>query len=425
MEQELEYLYGLERFGIKPGLAVMERMMHALQYPDRSFRSIHVAGTNGKGSTCAMIESILRHAGYKTALYTSPHLHTFHERVRVGGAPITNEALLRLIAEIRTVCERHSISPTFFEFTTALAFLHFSRSNIDIAVIEAGMGGRYDATNVIEPIVSVITNIGLDHMEFLGSTKQEIAKEKAGIIKEGVPVVTAEEHEDVLRVFAAEAEKKHAPILRTNDTVHTDLLDSGLTGQEVDVDIQRGETGIFRVHLPLLGLHQVANMATAIAAVLQLGDAHVIDQAVLADGIMHVTWDGRLQVVSQNPLVIVDGAHNADGVYALECFLHEQHLSEKSGVLLFAAKKGRNADDSIERVVPLFHTVVITEGAYMPESADALARQFARSGKRIISEPDVGRAIAAAMSHLDEGEMMLVTGSLYMIPEVLQHFQGR
>ncbi|MEK7499968.1 MAG: Mur ligase family protein, partial [Patescibacteria group bacterium] len=162
-ESELEYLYGLTRFGIKPGIAVMEQIMELLGHPEQQFKSIHVTGTNGKGSTCAMIESLLRTSGQKTALYTSPHLYAFNERIRVGGESISDEALSELVAEIRAHVERENIQPTFFEFTTALAFLYFARSHIDIAVIEVGMGGRFDATNVITPEVSVITNVGLDH----------------------------------------------------------------------------------------------------------------------------------------------------------------------------------------------------------------------------------------------------------------------
>lgn len=235
MHQELEYLYHLERFGVKPGLGVMRELMDVLGHPEKKFKSIHVTGTNGKGSTCAMVESVLRESGIKTALYTSPHLYTFNERIKISGVPISDSDLISLIQEIRDVVEKNNLQPTFFEFTTALAFLYFSRAHIDIAVIEVGMGGRLDATNVITPLLSIITNVGLDHMEFLGDTVEEIAREKAGIIKEGVPVITREEDENILNIFNEEAKKNNTHVIRAQDVVSTKVLHADFSGQEVEV----------------------------------------------------------------------------------------------------------------------------------------------------------------------------------------------
>src|SRR3989344_4317484 len=234
---ELAYLYELTRFGVKPGLDVMQKMMDALGHPENTFKSIHVTGTNGKGSTCAMMGSILREAGYRTALYTSPHLYAFNERIQIDRVPIADAMLAELVGEIRLICEQQDIHPTFFEFTTALAYVYFSRSDIDIAVIEVGMGGLYDATNVITPLVSVITNVGLDHMEYLGPTTAHIAREKAGIVKKGVPVVTAEKESAILDIFDREAGEKNTIVTRVQDMVKTNIVSSGLDGQAVEVRV--------------------------------------------------------------------------------------------------------------------------------------------------------------------------------------------
>ncbi len=418
MERELEYLYGLERFGIQPGLAVIEQMMEALGHPERAFKSIHVTGTNGKGSTCAMMESILRTAGYKTALYTSPHLYAFNERIRVGGVSIPDNILLELVAEIRSVVEREHIQPTFFEFTTALAFLYFSRSNIDIAVIEVGMGGAYDATNSITPLVSVITNVGLDHMDYLGPTTAHIAREKAGIIKEGVPVVTAERDSDILDIFYERAKEKHTSVVRVQDTIKATLISSTLKEQEIEVV----SNDFYTVHLPLLGKHQVTNMNTAIVAIGMLPPKQfVVSQEAVSVGISTTVWEGRLQVVSEDPLIIVDGAHNQDGARALASFLH---AIPRKDVLVFAAKKGKDISDMEHLVIPLFSHVVVTEGSFMPQNAEELAEKIRLVHGDVRVEKDISDAIRSAKALVPKGGTIVITGSLYMIADALSYFRS-
>lgn len=418
-EKELEWLYGLERFGIKPGLAVMEQMMEALGHPERAFKSIHVTGTNGKGSVCAMVESVLRNAGYNTAMYTSPHLYTFHERIRVGGINIDNDVFLRLVAEIRAVCEVHNIHPTFFEFTTALAFLHFSRSNIDIAIIEVGMGGRYDATNVITPVISVITNIGLDHMDYIGPTKEHIAREKAGIIKEGVPVVTGEKDPQLLKIFEQEAALQHTQITRAQDVVRVQQESSDEHGQEVIVS---GEYA-GNVHLPLLGKHQLRNLETALAVIsLFPSTSRPLSWESIASGIESTVWEGRMHIISQKPRIIIDGAHNADGARALAAFLK---TLDRHDVIVVAAKRGKDIADMAEKVIPLFSHVIVTEGSYMPESADVLAKRFTDAGiSAVRSEPNVGQAILDGMKLAGPNGTLVITGSLYMVADALAYLRS-
>ncbi len=346
--------------------------------------------------------------------------------------PISDETLAGLVGEIRTTCEQHDIHPTFFEFTTALAYLYFSRSNIDIAVIEVGMGGLFDATNVITPLVSVITNVGLDHTEYFGPTKQHVAKEKAGIIKEGVPVVIGEQDPEMLKIFGKVAEEKNTSVIRVHDIVQTKLTSADLTGQRVEIrlstpsrsPLSKGEK--LRVHLPLLGSHQIENMKTAIAALIPLtltlspsGERGATRDAIVA-GIPKTVWEGRLQVISHNPLIIIDGAHNGDGAQALAHFLNSV---KRHDVLVFAAKKGKDISDMLETIIPLFTHVIVTEGSFMPESADVVSEQIRSVGIQCMIERDPGKAYDMAHSLVQQDGTMLVTGSLYMVADVLTHIR--
>ncbi len=422
--EELSYLYALERFGIKPGLAVMEQMMEALGHPERKFKSIHVTGTNGKGSTCAMMESMLREAGYTTALYTSPHLYAFNERVQINRVPISDEALVLLVKEIREACEKDALQPTFFEFTTVLAYLHFSRSNIDIAVIEVGMGGRYDATNVITPLLSVITNVGLDHTDYLGPTTAHIAREKAGIIKEGVPVVTAESDIQILDIFNQEAQEKHTRVICVQDVTRVDVISSALDGQEIHMSFLSSHVGFDRktpVHLPLLGSHQVTNMQTAVVGIGTLSSqGFPVSQEAMVAGIAHTVWEGRLQILSREPLIIIDGAHNPDGARALALFLKNIPSYD---VLVFGAKKGKDISDMLQSVIPLFSHVIVTEGSFMAEAAEVLAEKIRTVHPNVVIEKDVPSAFRIATTHVPKSGTIVGTGSLYMIADALVYLQ--
>ena len=414
MQKELEYLYHLERFGIKPGLAVMEELMDVLGHPEKLFKSIHITGTNGKGSTCAMLESVLRESSFKTALYTSPHLYAFNERIKVSGIAISDSDLISLIQEIRVAVEHNNLQPTFFEFTTALAFLYFARSNIDIAVIEVGMGGRLDATNVITPLLSIITNVGLDHMEFLGNTVEEIAREKAGIIKDSVPVITREEGASVVTILEEEAGRKNTQVIRAQDIVKTNVVRSDLSGQDIDV---AGEKIAMRIHLPLLGTHQIKNLEVVLAACGELmGEGLHMSQEDISRGISLTVWEGRLQVVSQKPLMLVDGAHNGDGAQALVSFLETMSAFD---VLVYAAKKGKNIADVLSLILPRCKRVIITKGSYMPEDPEIIARIVRDAGHDVEVRESVSDAVRLGLEYVGSDGSMLIAGSLYMIPDAL------
>ncbi|MEX2054864.1 MAG: folylpolyglutamate synthase/dihydrofolate synthase family protein [Candidatus Andersenbacteria bacterium] len=411
---ELEYMYGLERFGIRLGLEVMNQLMTALGHPEQAWRSIHITGTNGKGSTASFLESSLRQTSLKVGLYTSPHLYTFNERVRVNGQSIADADLIRLVARIRRIIEAEKLTVTFFEFTTALAFLYFAEQQVDLAIIEVGMGGTLDATNVITPLISVITNVGLDHVPILGTSKDDIARNKAGIIKSGGIVVTAEKNLELLQVFKDVAGEQRATLYQVQRELSVTDIQSSLQGQTFAVD------GRYHglISITLLGQHQIENALTAILTLRILPELGVaITQQEIQRGLQQATWEGRLDIVSDNPFVLVDGAHNADGVAALQQFLETMSLPPPD-VLIFALKKGKDVGEIAQYIVPLFREVIVTEGTYEPESAERIAAAL-RTKIPVTIVPEPAQAVAMGLKKLRPKRMLLITGSLYMIGDAL------
>lgn len=418
-EDHLNYLYSLERFGIQPGLERIERLMDVLDHPEQKFKIIHVAGTNGKGSTVAMLDSVLRQTGLSVGMYTSPDLYTFHERIRFQGKNISDEDLRVLIARVRTLCDMAGIQPTFFEFATAVAFTYFAEAHVDIAVVEVGMGGRLDATNVITPQVAVITNIGWDHMEHLGDTKQHITREKAGIIKPGVDVVTAEKEHSPLYEIRARCKEVNARLYMAHEMVSAAVQNEMDDRQLLKID------GAFsgELTLPLLGLHQVQNVV-AVLGILHVLSKHGvhIPWSRIVNGIAETRWEGRLDVVSRLPLIIADGAHNIDGARALRAYL--EGLPRRD-VLLFGCKQGKQYQDIARVIVPLFTTVIVTEGSYQPEDANTVASTVRRYCNNIRVIPDVARAIEEGKEACDLQGMMCITGSLYLVGDALAILRGK
>ena len=304
----LEYLYGLERFGIKLGLEVITTLLNTLGNPHQQYKSIHIAGTNGKGSTAAFLAQILIEAGYKVGLYTSPHLIQFNERIKINGKDISELDLINLIAVIKEKAEKNNLQLTFFEFTTALAFFYFAQQKIDVAVVETGMGGRLDVTNVIQPEVTIITNISLDHQQYLGETKEEIAAEKSGIIKDKAIVVTVEEDKEVLKIIEKKCMEKNAGL----------FLSDKAWPQEASLERQiftvKGQE--YTIHL--LGEHQLQNAALAIKAASLLAERGLLISSYnIQEGFKKAYWPGRLEIICNEPLVLVDCAHNLAGMQEL------------------------------------------------------------------------------------------------------------
>ncbi len=413
LNPQLAYMYSLERFGIKPGLDTISRLLAALGHPERQFRSIHITGTNGKGSTAALIASILQASGQRVGLYTSPHLLRFNERIQVNSEQIFDSDLSHLIQTVRTAANSHNLQPTFFEFTTALAFLYFSLKSLDIAIIEVGLGGRFDATNVIMPDLAIITNVGWDHADIIGPQLTDIAAEKAGIIKPGIPVITAETDPKILSYFREICAAQSAQLLTVSEHLSARAIASNWRYQTIQISGQISD----QFNLPLLGAHQITNALTAILSVLTLSSVAQNISSILQPGLAQVVWPGRLQVLSEHPLVLIDGAHNEPGLKALDNFL-DQNMPT-GDVIVLGIKQGKNTLASFQPIISRFKHVITTEGTYQPLSAHNLADSLRAFHTNVQAIPNSAQALQTAHNLLPQTGRLLVTGSLYLLPAAL------
>jgi dihydrofolate synthase / folylpolyglutamate synthase len=412
------------------GLERMQEILIRLDHPERTFWAMHVAGTKGKGSTCAMIERVLRGAGLRTGLYTSPHLHTFRERMRVDGRPITQDALASLMAEIRPIIESIPDRPTTFEAATALAFLHFARQHVDAAVIEVGLGGRLDATNVILPRISVITSLSYDHTAVLGNTLAEIAREKGGIIKPGIPVVASPQSAEARAVIEQICRERQAPLTLIGRDVRLRSIASSVTGVTVQVD---GPSYSHRIHVPLMGEHQATNAATAVAALELLRHSGVeIEPQQIVDGLRQVRWPGRLEVIGQRPTILVDGAHNVDSAQKLRaaldaCFPLDgaQPRPARPRVLLLGMSSDKDVAGIMSTLVPGADAVVVTRANH-PRAADLdrLSDAARRHAANVLAIPGIEDALAEARALAGSEGIICAAGSLFIVADVRALVKG-
>lgn len=415
----LRYIYGLERIGIRPGLGRIKKFLSVIKDPQRSYPAVHVAGTNGKGSTSAMLASILTEAGYSVGLYTSPHLVKFNERIRINGADISDKDLARIAARFKGAepPEGAADGPglSFFEFTTAIAFEYFREKKIDVAVIEAGMGGRLDATNVLRPLVSIITNIDFDHMGFLGGSLARIAREKAGIIKPAAAVVTAEAKPEALAVIKAAALQKGAVLFQLGaDFAYKAGKDkNGLPFFDYS-GIYAGFTGLC---LGLRGQHQLKNGSCALAAVEILRrSGFKISGSAVRRGLKKAFWPARLEVVRKRPLVIIDSAHNPAGAAALKTAL--RGFRYKRLILVLGIMKDKDIDGFLQVVIPLADCIVLTA----PKTARAMSPEglFERlksQDRFVLIRKNVKSALKAALKDAGPQDAVCVAGSIFTAGE--------
>ena len=416
-----DYLGRLQHFGIKLGLEHIGTLCAALGNPQNRFPSIHVAGTNGKGSVSAMLAGIMREHGMKTGLYTSPHLARVEERIRIDDAAIAPSRFRDLLARLKAVIDglmaegRLAYHPTYFEVLTALAFLQFAEREVDVAVLEVGMGGRFDATNVVRPLVSVITTIAMDHEKHLGSTLEKIAFEKAGIIKPGIPVVCGVRGGAALREIRRVARERRAPLFEVFGRGR--VLESWL-GRGAYRFAYSGACGRYAFSPGLAGRHQGANAAVAIATAEVLSQCwRPLEKSKVIKAIREVKWEGRLEIVGRGPLVLLDGAHNVEGVTALAAYVRE--AVRRPVVLVFAAMQDKDLHAMTRILFPIASAIVLTRVPYKrsatPEEILAASPPFA--GKLFL-EPDTRTAVRLALAESHGRTPIVIAGSLFLIGEV-------
>ncbi len=446
-DETIRYLYNLQKYGIKFGLGNITRLMSALHDPHAAFRSVHVAGTNGKGSTSAIIASCLQAAGFRTGLFTSPHLVSFTERIRIDGQEISETDVIALAGEVRDIASGlEDFSPTFFEVVTAMAMLYFKRNRTDMAVIEVGMGGRLDATNIVMPEVSVITGISYDHKEFLGPSLKDIAREKAGIIRKKIPVAVSGQEPEVLDVLENRATEQGARLFLYGRDFASALRKSDVSGICFDYYCD-SRLEIQDLVLPLPGEHQMQNASVAIKALELINDrgltpkthgtAHAHHTSLIAhdsirEGLRNVRWPGRLEFIHDTPPVVIDGAHNPGAAVVLARTLKKDFLKKyKKIIIILGIMDDKDIKGIMEPLLPVASEIILTAPAYSrsatPEKLEGIARSLGFSNLRI--RPTVKAAIDTAMQTAENSpltgdypSLILISGSFYTIGEAKEAF---
>lgn len=411
-ESSLKYLYGLEKFGMVFGLGNVRRLLESIGDPHRPLRTVHIAGTNGKGSAARMISCILKEAGFRVGKYTSPHLVSFTERITVDEEEIGEEDVASLTDYIRTRADAGCPGGfyTFFDFTTALAFEYFKRKKVDIAVIETGLGGRLDSTNVITPLASVITNVAFDHMGELGATLGKIAAEKAGIIKKGVPVVTGAAGRALGVIKKKSAELASPLFVLGKDFFFEKTGDNRLSYRGIMENFSD-------VPVNLNGDHQLANASLALCVIEILSrKGFIVRESDVCGALKYVTWQGRLEMVRERPLVFLDGAHNVSGIRAIAQFLMSRYRDRRK-VLVFGVMKDKEYGRMLEELGSCVDMAILTR----PVTDRALAPEAMKGCTRnTIVVKDTKSALEEARRLTGEKDLILVTGSFYTIGEAKQ-----
>lgn len=420
VEEMMNYLHTRESaLGMDFGLGRMESILTALGNPERKFRSIHIAGTNGKGSTLNVIKQILIQSGLQTGTFTSPHLERVNERIMINNTQISDKDLLELINHAFPVIEEYGA--TYFEILTILSFMYFEKRKVDIAVIETGLGGRLDSTNVITPLLSVITSIGLDHTNILGNTLAEIAFEKAGIIKQAVPVISGVRVQEPSSVIAAKAAEQSAQLYMLDH----DLMISNyqMQNQTQSFSLTFGDVEFVDLIQPMFGRHQVDNAALGVSAILLLNQqyGYQIDEECIRKGLLASKWNGRFERLS--PQVIIDGAHNPAGITVLIKTLKERY-PDKNYRFVFTALQDKKFDDMLHLIDEHASALILTQiDIDRASSLDDLLRASKLADK--IAFTDWKEAAEYGLNTVKENEILIFTGSLYFVAFVRPYLKRK
>ncbi len=420
--ESLEYIANSHKFGIRLGLDNMYKLLELLGNPQDKLNIIHVAGTNGKGSTCSFISSILKESGYKVGLYTSPYLETFTERIRINGENIPREDVARIVTIIsekieQMVAEGHDY-PTEFEIVTTMAFYYYCEQNADFVILEVGLGGRYDATNIIKKSdISVITPISLDHVKILGDTISKIAYEKGGIIKENGKCVVydqSEEAKDVIKQICIEKNAKYIEVKFDEINIKKSDINSQI------FDYSSDDNEYKNLEINLIGEHQIKNSILAINTINQLSKIKGLNikEEALRAGLLNTRWPGRIEKILDKPLFIIDGAHNKDGAASLAKTL-ANNFKYKKATLLIGMLEDKDIDSVLEILMPYFDKVVTTTpNNPRAINSDELKGKISKYTKNVISKENIKDALQYVLDNSEKDDVIISAGSLYMIGEV-------
>lgn len=427
-KQVMDYVNNTARFGTNLGLSRTEKLLEILGEPQKKLKCIHIAGTNGKGSTTAMLNQILREAGYRVGMYTSPYIEEFEERIQVNGKNISKEELINVISRVKEavdkVIEMGYEHPTQFEIITCAMYLYFYEQAVDYAVIEVGMGGRLDSTNVINPILTIITSISFDHMQVLGDTLDKIAREKAGIIKENVPLVLYPQEDLAEKAIEEVCYKNNSRIIRVNK-------DSGKHIENIKVIKENGVQALmqklqintkkhtYNLNLSLLGKHQIINCAVVINAVeelIKLG-LNVTDEAIKI-ALENVSWPARLEIMENKPTVVIDGAHNIDGIINVTESI-DTYFKYDNLILILGILADKQVDSMIKVITPKASRVLtVTPNSERAELSEDLKEEVLKYNKNCEAFLDYEDAYNKALSYCGENDLLLICGSLYMVGDM-------
>ena len=419
IDEAMDWLYNVRRFGPDRTLEPTRRYFELLGDPQESFRTIHIGGTNGKGSTSAFTASILEAAGYKVGLYTSPHLERFNERIKVNGEEISDDDAARLLTESRQVFEEMIAYPKpmplrFFDILTGVCFKYFKEQDVDFGVIEVGLGGRLDATNLINPLVSIITNIGYEHVNILGPTLEDIAYEKAGIIKENTPVVTGETKPNVLEAFKKTADELGSELIQVSEYAEYHRLSTGSDGQIFNLKTHKTEYKNLRI--PLFGMHQILNAATAVSAIEMMARSGVmISKDYIVKGLLNVYWPARLEVIHWEPMIILDCAKDAEATEAVRETIHDD-LNDRRIIAVVSISSDKNIEGMIKNIAAIAERFILTKHSvtYRAAEPERLIKEIQKYGKPYEVLLDRDEAFKHAVEVADPEDMVLVIGSVYL-----------
>ena len=419
-EEAMKYITEVGNFGSNYGLERTYKLLEYLGNPERDLNLIHIAGTNGKGSTTSMITEILMGEGYKVGMYTSPFIEEFEERIQINRNNIPKEALATLMDEIKVavdkVIEAGYNHPTEFEIITVLMLLYFKKENIDFGVIEVGLGGTLDSTNVIKPIIQVITSISFDHTNLLGNTLEEIAREKAGIIKNGIPTVIYPQQEEVLKVIKNKCFEMDSELYIANNE---NLKFKNIANLDKPYQLLKYNNEI-DILLPLLGEHQIINLSVAMQAIEVLNNKNIIDISIanIVKSIKNVSWKGRLEVLSNNPYVVIDGAHNIQGIETLSRNI-KKYFKYENLYLILGILADKDVEEMIKIITPMAKKVyAVTPNSIRGELAESLKDEVIKFNKNCKAFDKYEEAYLEALNDASEKDLILASGSLYMIGDM-------